>query len=232
MNFFTAIRVALAALLVNKVRSALTILGILIGIGAVIAMVSAGNGAHRKLDDGLEKVGKNLILIRAGARTKQGSVSDFTPLSRDDAAAIRKQVGPLLIGVAEMQITQRIVASRTNNWPTVIVGCTPEMQVVRQWQVNTGRYLTDDDVKKLAGVCCIGQTACRKLFPDTPDPLGHLVRVDSLQLRVIGVLEAKGRAPTGADLDDQIFIPITTLQRKLVGEEKVSMILTSARSRR
>src|SRR5437870_9308950 len=98
MSFLSAIRVALAALLVNKGRSALTSLGIVIGISAVIAMVSAGGGARQKLDERLEIVGKSLILVRAGARTQQGIVSDFAPLAREDAEAIRKEVGPLLIG--------------------------------------------------------------------------------------------------------------------------------------
>src|SRR5713101_7355019 len=101
MSFFSAIRVALEALLVNKGRSALTSLGIVIGISAVIAMVSAGSGARHKLDDRLDSVGKNLILIRAGARTGQGTISDFVPLTTEDATAIRKHVGHLLIGVAE-----------------------------------------------------------------------------------------------------------------------------------
>jgi putative ABC transport system permease protein len=101
MSFLSAIRVALNALMVNKGRSMLTSLGIVIGISAVIAMVSAGSGARYKLDDRLESVGKNLILIRPGSRTQQGIQVDFTPLKSEDAAAIRKQVGPLLIGVAE-----------------------------------------------------------------------------------------------------------------------------------
>src|SRR5919204_2277413 len=105
MSFFSAIRVALAALLVNKGRSVLTSLGIVIGISAVIAMVSAGDGARSKLDDRLETVGKNLILIRAGGRTQQGIVADFVPLSRDDAESLRKQVGSHLVGVAAGQTT-------------------------------------------------------------------------------------------------------------------------------
>src|SRR5690349_17523586 len=111
MSLLAAIRVALAALLVNKGRSTLTSLGIVIGIGAVIAMVSAGAGAREKLDDRLETIGKNLILVRAGARTQQGIVADFVPLSLEDAEAIRKEVGPLLIGAAGAQTTQRLALS-------------------------------------------------------------------------------------------------------------------------
>src|SRR5262249_51486401 len=118
MNFLSAIRVALAALLVNKGRSVLTSLGIVIGISAVIASVSAGTGARQKLDERLASVGKNLILVRAGGRTQNGTVADFVPLTRADAEALRKQLRGLVVGVAESQVTQRLVASRTANWAT------------------------------------------------------------------------------------------------------------------
>jgi putative ABC transport system permease protein len=230
MSFSSAIRVALAALTVNKGRSALTSLGIVIGISAVIAMVSAGNGARELLDERLETVGKNLILIRAGARTQQGIVADFVPLSREDADAIRKEVGPLLIGAAAIQTTQRLALTRTGKWATSLVGSTPDMQSIRNWHVILGRFYSDDDVKKLAPVCLIGHTVHRHLFPDKANPLGEWIRVDGLQLRIIGVLGEKGRSPTGADQDDQIFLPLTTLQRRLLGEEKIGLILAAARS--
>src|SRR5436309_1513990 len=113
MTFLSSLRVALAALLVHKGRSFLTSLGIVIGIGAVIAMVSAGEGARELLDDRLESVGKNLILIRPGSRTNQGMVADVAPLVVADADAIRRQVGPLLAGVAESQVSQRVVSTPT-----------------------------------------------------------------------------------------------------------------------
>ena len=230
MNFLSAVRVALGALLVNKGRSTLTSLGIVIGISAVIAMVSAGGGAREKLDERLENVGKNLILVKAGAHTQNGSLADFKPLTNDDAAAIRKRVGNLLVGVAEVQVTQRTASTRTHNYSTTVVGSAPDMQKVRRWEVLHGRYYNQDDVKKQAAVCLLGQTVREKLFPDQPNPVGQLVRVDRLHLRVIGVLAPKGRLPTGGDQDDQIFVPLSTLQRKLVGEERVSIILTAVRA--
>jgi putative ABC transport system permease protein len=230
MSLLSAIRVALEALLVNKGRSALTSLGIVIGISAVIAMVSAGSGARQKLDERLETVGKNLILIRAGARTQQGLVADFVPLTRDDADAIRKEAGSLLVGAAGVQTTQRLALTRTGKWPTDIVGVTPDLQYIRNWQVLQGRYVTDDDVKKMALVCLLGQTVRRNLFPGNDHPVGEWIRVDRLQLRVVGVLGEKGRSPTGADQDNQVFVPITTLQRRLVGEERTGLILAAARS--
>jgi putative ABC transport system permease protein len=230
MSFFSAIRVALAALLVNKGRSALTSLGIIIGIGAVIAMVSAGNGARQLLDERLDTVGKNLILVRAGARTQQGIVADFVPLSREDADTIRKEVGPLILGAAPVQTTQRLALTRTGKWPTSIVGATPDMQRIRNWTVVQGRFYTEDDVKKMAPVCLIGHTVKRQLFADKPNPVGEWVQVDRIQLRIIGVLGEKGRSPTGADQDDQIFVPLTTLQRKMLGDDKIGLIVAAAKS--
>ncbi len=230
MSFFSALRVALSALLVNKGRSTLTSLGIVIGISAVIAMVSAGSGARKKLDERLESVGKNLILIRAGGRTQHGTVADFVPLTNADAHALQKELSSILVGVSESQATQRMASSRTGNWATQIVGATPQIMKIRNWKMEHGRYFDKEDLDKQAAVCVLGQTTRRKLFGNNPSPLGELIRVDRLPLRVIGVLEEKGRMPTGADQDDQIMIPITTLQRKLVGEERVSLILAAARS--
>jgi putative ABC transport system permease protein len=230
MSFFSAIRVALSALLVNKGRSMLTSLGIVIGISAVIAMVSAGSGARFKLDDRLESVGKNLILIKPGSRTQQGLVADFAPLKIEDAQAIRKQVGPLLTGVAESQFTQRIVSTASGNYPTLVVGTVPDVKRVRNWKMAYGRFFTDEEVNRMAPVCLLGQTIRKKLFPDKADPVGEKVRVGQLQLRVIGVLAEKGRSPTGADQDDEIMMPITTIQRQVTGDYNVSLIVTAAKS--
>jgi len=230
MSLLSALRVALGALLVNKGRSTLTSLGIVIGISAVIAMVSAGTSARDKLDERLDNVGKNLILVKAGAHTQNGSLADFKPLTSEDAATIRKRVGHLVVGVAEVQVTQRVASTRTHNYATTVVGSSPDMQDVRRWDVQYGRFYNQDDFKKQAAVCLLGQTVREKLFPDQPNPVGQMVRIDRLHLRVIGVLAPKGRMPTGGDQDDQIFVPLSTLQGKLVGEERVSIILTAVRS--
>jgi putative ABC transport system permease protein len=230
MSIIATIRVAIAALMINRGRSALTSLGIIIGIGAVIAMVSAGGGAREKLDESLESVGKNLILIRAGARTQQGQLADFRDLTLEDVDAIRREAGQLLVGVAPAQVTQRLVSTPTGNWLTSVIGSTPDIERVRNWTVEYGRFYGDDDVKKMAPVCLLGQTVRRKLFPNKPDPVGEWLRVDGLRLHIIGVVREKGRSPTGADPDDQVFVPITTMQRKLVGEERIGLIVSAARS--
>src|SRR5262245_37122381 len=153
MSFLSAIRVALGALLVNKGRSILTSLGIVIGISAVIAMVAAGSGARFKLDERLDAVGKNLILIRPGARNPQGFQVSDKPVTSDDAAALRKQLAPLVLGVAESQMLPRLATTRIGLHPTMLVGSVPDLQKIRNWNIQYGRFYTDDDVKKMAPVC-------------------------------------------------------------------------------
>lgn len=227
MNLFTALQLAFTALRHNKGRSTLTSLGIVIGTGAVIAMVSAAGGARQKLDERLENVGKNIVLIRPGARTTHGSVADVKSLKNEEANLLRRRLKGMVQGVAEVQATVRPVTTRFHDWTTMIVGTTPDMRKVRNWIVEFGRYLTDEDVKKQAAVCVLGQTVREKLFPDVANPVGQTVRVDHLSLKVVGVLAPKGRSPIGGDQDDQVFIPLHTLQRKLVGEENLTMILTA-----
>lgn len=230
MSFFSAIRVALSALLVNKGRSFLTSLGIVIGIGAVIAMVSAGSSARYTLEDRLDSLGKNLILIRPGSRSAQGFTQDFEPLTRDDAEAIRKRVDNLLTGVAESQITYRLISSGTGFHGTQIVGSVPALEKVRNWKVAMGRFYSEEDVKKAARVCLIGHTVRQRLFPEPTDPIGKDINVGGLHLRVIGVLGEKGRSPTGPDQDDQVFVPISTMQNQMVGQKMITLIVCAAKN--
>ena len=230
MTFLAAVRSASAALLAHKGRSALTSLGIVIGIGAIIAMVAAGDGVERKLDESMATVGRNLILVRSGARTKTGAVADAAPFTRDDVAAVRRQVSGLLNGLAEVQLSQRTASTRTANWPTLVCGTTPDLAVVREWKLAAGRFLAAEDVAQALPVCVLGDTVRRELFADEADVLGRTVRLDRVQLRVVGVLAPKGRNPVGADQDDELFVPLTTLQHKVVGEEKVGVILAGVRS--
>jgi putative ABC transport system permease protein len=229
MRLSAACRIAAAALRAHKARSVLTSLGIIIGIAAVIAMVAAGDGVEQKLDDRLASLGKNLILVRPGARAR-GAVADSAPLTRDDAAALRKQVpAGLLVGVAEVQLTQRTAATPTRDWHTFVCGTTPEMQPVREWRVAHGRFLSAEDVTHASAVCVLGETVRKKLFPDQPAPIDQTVRVERLRLRVVGVLAPKGRNPAGSDQDDELFVPVTALQQKLVGNDHLTVVLTAVR---
>src|SRR5439155_7235314 len=175
----------------------------------------------------LGSVGKNLIIIRPGSRTSQGMVADSAPLAMADMEAIRQHLRPALVGVAANLLTQRVASTPTANMTTTICGASPELAQVRQWTMRVGRFFSEDDQKRQALVCILGETVRKKLFPQNDDPLGQLVRVDRLQLRVVGVLNEKGRSPTGGGQDDQIMMPLTTVQRKLIGEERVASILTA-----
>ncbi len=230
MTAYSALRLALATLLLNKFRSALTGLGIVIGVSAIVALVSAGDGARSKLDDRLESAGKNLIIIRPGGRTSSGMVADFQPLTEGDVAALHREVGSLLVGVIPWQEADALASSRTGRTATAVVGTTPDFQRVCNWQVTRGRLFDADEAKRASAVCLIGQTVLKRLFPDRPDPVGERIAVGPLRLRVIGVLGSKGATPLGVDQDDQIFVPLATLQRKLVGRESIAMLLAAARS--
>jgi putative ABC transport system permease protein len=230
MSFLSAVRVALGALVVHPGRTLLTSLGIVIGIGAVIAMVAAGDGVRRKLDDSMATVGTGLILVRAGARTRVGAIADAAPLTRDDAAALRKQLGPLLKAVAEVQLTQRLGTTPAHRWPLLLCGTTPEVQTLREWHLAAGRFFNREEMSQAAPVCVIGDTVRRQLFPEEPAPVGRYVHIDGLRLRVLGVLAPKGTDPAGQDQDDEVFLPITTVQRKIVGEDRINILLTGARS--
>ncbi|MEI7684732.1 MAG: ABC transporter permease [Planctomycetota bacterium] len=227
MGLLAALQLAFGALLVHKGRSMLTSLGIVIGAGSVIAMVSAAGGARAKLDERLDNVGKSLILIRPGSRTQNGTLADVKPLTNDDAAYVRKHFHGLVSGVAEVQVSMRLVSTRVRNSTTMVTGTVPDMRKVRGWAMASGRFLAEEDVKKQAAVCVLGQTVREKLFPDNVDPIGQTVRVEQMSLRVVGVAQPKGRSPVGGDQDDQIFIPVSTLQRKLVNADSLAMIITS-----
>jgi putative ABC transport system permease protein len=229
MSLLTLLAVALSALLHHKLRAILTGLGIVIGIAAVIAMVSAGEGARKELDDRLDRVGKNLILVRSGTQLEAGETAEAPPWAQDDVRAIRKQAGDLLLSVAPVQITRRIASTRYGHEVADVVGSTPEFQQARSWQMVSGRFYTADEVHEAAPVCVLGATARQKLFPGRASPVGELVRVDRLSLRLVGVTAAKGSSPTGVDQDDHVFLPLTTLQHKIAGEERVLLILAAAR---
>ena len=232
MSFLAAIRVALDALAVNKGRSLLTSLGIVIGIMAVISMVAAGSGVRERLDERLESVGKNLILIRpGGGKALSGVPTQFAPLTSEDAQALRDdpQLRRWLVGVAESQFYPTIVSSHITSHRVNITGGQPIIFTIRNWKLAAGRFYNDADVQRAAPVCLIGQTVREKLFPHYPNPVGERIRAGPTYLQIIGVLQPKGHTPTGDDQDNQIFVPITTLQEKLAYEKRIALLVSAAR---
>jgi putative ABC transport system permease protein len=227
INISSTIKISLRALRVNKMRSALTMLGIIIGVGAVIAMLAVGTGASRRISEQISKMGSNLLMIVPGATTaggvRMGSGTQPT-LTMADAEAILKEsravsdVAPVLSGVAQIVYGHQ-------NWSTGVVGTTPGMLNVRDWPLAFGRSFTQQDVKSATKVCLVGQTVIENLFGDM-DPLGQVIRIKKIPFTVIGVLAPKGQTPQGQDQDDTIYVPVTTAQKKLFGTTIPGMVRT------
>ena len=234
INLPATFRISLRALRVNKMRSALTMLGIIIGVGAVIAMLAVGTGASRKIAAQISSMGSNLLMILPGSTTSGGvrmGAGTQPTLTMGDAEAILKessavaQVAPVLNGVAQ-------VVYRHQNWSTGVVGTTPGMLEVRDWPLALGRPFTQQDVKSATKVCLLGQTVVDNLFGGM-DPLGQIIRIKKIPFTVIGVLATKGQSPQGQDQDDTIYVPVTTAQKKLFGTSfpgMVRIIMVKAKS--
>jgi putative ABC transport system permease protein len=225
INIPSTVRISFRALRVNKMRSGLTMLGIIIGVGAVIAMLAVGTGASERIAEQISSMGSNLLIILPGATTaggvRMGSGTQPT-LTMGDADAILKEcptvanVAPVLSGVAQ-------VIYGHQNWSTGVVGTTPDMLVVRDWPIASGRPFTEQDVKSATKVCLLGQTVVDNLFGDM-DPVGQFIRIKNVPFTVIGVLAPKGQSPRGDDQDDTIYIPVTTAQKKLFGTSFPGMV--------
>ena len=218
-------RIALRALKVNKMRSALTMLGIIIGVGAVIAMLAVGTGASRQIADQIASMGSNLLIVLPGSATSGGMRMGFgsqPTLTLGDAEAIAKdcpavlEVAPILGGTAQ-------VVYGNLNWGTVITGSTPGILTVRDWGVAEGRPMTDEDIRSATKVALLGQTVVENLFGSI-DPLGQMIRIKKIPFKVIGVLDRKGQSVTGQDQDDAIYVPVTTAQKKLFGTTFPGMV--------
>ena len=217
MKLGALFRIALRALAVNKLRSGLTMLGIIIGVAAVIVMVAVGAGAQARVEAQIRALGSNLLLILSGARTQGGvrlAVGSSYTLSEDDALAINREIqevtaAPALRGGAQ-------VIWGNSNWSTQIYGTTPEYLAVRQWRLASGRIFEPAEMSGAGKVCIVGQTVVRELFGGD-DPVGQVVRIKRVPFTVIGVLENKGQSMMGSDQDDIILVPIATARSRVLG---------------
>jgi putative ABC transport system permease protein len=230
MDFLSIIRIALRALARNKMRSVLTMLGIIIGVGAVIAMVGVGQGAQKAVQDQIASMGSNLLFVQAGSvnrgGTRMGSGATKT-LVYDDLKAILREA-PAVANAAPGAATQAQVVFDNNNWSTSINGTEPQYFDIRNWPMATGASFTEDDVSTAADVAVIGETVRQNLFGPATDPIGQTIRIGQLPFKVVGVLSAKGNSGMGGDQDDAIYIPITTLQKKISGQDWLRYIMVSA----
>jgi len=212
--------IAIRALRVNKMRAILTMLGIIIGIAAVIAMVAIGTGASKMISDQIASIGSNLLLVLPGSTTSGGlrTGSGGTPtLTYDDAKAIKAEC-PSVAEVAPTVRGSAQVVFGNQNWSTIVMGVTPEMLTVRDWPLVAGRNLSQSDEAAATKNCLIGQTVAENLFGNA-DPIGKIVRIKKIPFTVIGMLEHKGQSPQGQDQDDVIYIPLSTAQRKVFGSQ-------------
>lgn len=225
INFRSAVKISFRALRINKMRSALTLLGIIIGVGAVIAMIALGSGASKKISEQIAKMGSNLLIVVPGATTAGGvrlGAGTQSTLSINDAEAIAREC-PAVLAVAPgySRVAQVIYGSQ--NWSTAILGTTPNILVVRDWTLSEGRAFSDEETRNASKVCMLGQTVVERLFGDA-SPIGQIIRISNIPFTVIGVLEAKGQSPTGSDQDDTVMVPITVAQKRLFGTAFPGMI--------
>ncbi|MCU7496119.1 MAG: FtsX-like permease family protein [Ignavibacteria bacterium] len=229
MKWNDFILVAIGSILKNKMRSLLTILGIIIGVAAVIVMVAIGQGAQARVEDQIAGLGTNLIIVFPGS-VRQGGVSmgggSNTRLTLDDVDKLKANT-TLLAGVSPIIRAAGQVIGGIGNWNTVTMGVSADYPDIRQWNVSSGDFFTINDVKTNAKVCLIGQTIAQNLFPDQ-DPIGQEIRVREVPFKIIGLMAQKGQNAMGQDQDDIILAPYTTVQNRLSGFKNIQQILCSA----
>jgi putative ABC transport system permease protein len=219
-TLWQSLLIAIRALRVNKMRALLTMLGIIIGIAAVIAMVAIGTGASKMISDQIASIGSNLLLVIPGSTTSGGlrSGSGGTPtLTYDDAKAVKAEC-PSVAAVAPMVRGSAQVVFGNQNWSTIVMGVTPEMLTVRDWPLAAGRNISQSDVDGATKNCLLGQTVAENLF-GSADPVGKSIRIKKIPFTVIGLLARKGQSPQGQDQDDVVYVPLRTAQRKLFGSQ-------------
>src|SRR5213594_2189149 len=218
MNLWASARIAVRALRVNKLRSALTMLGIVIGVGAVITMVAVGSGAQARVAEQIASLGSNMIVVLSGSSTasgvRLGSGSQLT-ITEEDAWAIQREL-PLVEAAAPSMRGGGQVVYGNLNWSTQVQGVTPEYFIARDWGVVAGRALIQEDVDGATKVALVGQTVAENLFGGT-DPLEQVIRIKKVPFTVVGVLDRKGQSAWGQDQDDVILIPLSTAKKKVLG---------------
>ncbi len=231
MTFFMIVRIAYRALARNKMRAALTMLGVIIGVGAVIAMVSIGQGAQASVQAQISSFGTNLLFVTAGAQNvggvRSGTGDNGTnTFTEDDLESIKREV-PSVSAVSPSVNTRQQLVVGNQNWNTQIQGVSQDLPGIRKWTVDSGEFFTDADVRSSARVIVVGQTIVDNLFYGT-DPVGQYVRVMDLPFRIVGVLGRKGQDSQGRDQDDTAFAPYTTVQKKLLGSTVIRTAYVSA----
>jgi putative ABC transport system permease protein len=223
---WTTLLMSLREIRRNSLRSLLTMLGVIIGVGAVVVLVTLGKGASAKVESDIAKLGNNLLIVSPGASRRGSSFSTARPLERGDVAAIEREVTGIA-AIAPASQKQTPVISGNRNWSTLVVGTTATYLEVRGYQIGTGRSFTDSEAASGRAVVILGQTVRKELF-GAQDPIGQQVRVARMPAEVIGILAAKGQAAMGMDQDDVVVMPLVTYQRRIAGNTDISSIYVSA----
>lgn len=229
MNLNNLFRIAWRAILLNKTRTLLTMLGIIIGVGSVITMLAIGEGSKKSIKENISKMGTNMLNIRPGAGMFGGvrNNSDMQSLKLTDYLALKKEakllkyVTPVVSGNG-----QAIVGA--NNWPTSIYGVNTEYLPIREWEVEEGAMFGQDELDNLSKVAVIGRTIQKNLFPDGDSPIGQTIRFKNIPFKIIGILAAKGESNFGQDQDDIIIVPYTTVQKRVLAQTYLQSIVASA----
>lgn len=230
MNPLNLLRIALRAIKRNKVRAFLTMLGIIIGVSAVISMIAIGEGSKQSIQNQITAMGSNMIVIRPSSNVMGGARMDNTSvetLAEPDIVALRKE-GTFIDAVSPSVTMRGQVISGVNNWATSIQGVSPEYLSIRSWTLQDGVAFTPQDVKIAAKVCLVGQTIIKNLFPNNEQVIGKQVRFRNIPFQIIGVLSRKGENTFGQDQDDVILTPITTVQKRLAATIYYQTIFASA----
>jgi putative ABC transport system permease protein len=231
MNLLVTMKIAARALSRNTLRSALTMLGIVIGVGSVIAMVAIGQGAKAQVESQIASIGSNMLIIFPGSTTQGGvhaGAGTATTLTEDDVEAIRKDVSSVRAVAPSLRTVAQVI-SANQNWSTAVTGSTPEFFTIRDWPLTSGDAFTEADVAGAAKVAVLGQTVVDNLF-GAQDPVGQIVRIQNVPFKVVGVLAPKGQSARGQDQDDTVIVPFSTLQKRIMGVTYVGAIMASATS--
>ncbi len=228
----TIFSIAIRAIRANKMRSTLTSLGIIIGVAAVIVMLAIGNGAQISIQNEMKTMGSNLIIVRSGVSTSSGARGGHgsqPTMKLSDGNAIQEKISQIKLAAPMLSEVAQIV-SGNNNWSTQISGTDNRNFIIKDWDLSYGRLFSDADIKNAAKVAILGQTVVNELFGDV-DPLNRTIRIKGIPFKIIGVLESRGQSGMGQDQDDEVFIPITTAQKKVMGvsfPDQVKFIILQA----
>jgi putative ABC transport system permease protein len=231
MNLAILIRLAMQSILKNRTRAMLTMLGIVIGVAAVIVMVAVGYGARSRIREQINNLGTNMIVITPGASTTGGvsqGAQAFATLTLEDAEKIRSQ-SQTVVAVSPVIVGRSQVIAPGGNWRTAINGVDTDYQVIRDWQTDSGAFFAPEDVRAARSVAVLGRTVAQRIFAGS-DPVGQEIQIAALRFKVTGVLAPKGQTASGSDSDDVILVPYTTAATRLTGRPRIPQILASAAS--